>query len=437
MNGIFFGIVLITFLVAAFHQVNWQGLSDPAPMQALGTAMIDAAGASVTLALGLVGVMTLFLGLMKVAEAGGLLVIIAKVMRPLMVRLFPDVPPEHPAMGAIIMNMSANALGLGNAATPFGIRAMQELDKLNPHKGTATNAMALFLAINTSSVTLLPTGVVALRAAAGSEDPAGIVPTTLFATICSTAIAITTAKLLQGRFKVDPNEADREPNTAVETEQSPDTDTQTEALPATETGAYPTWVSIAVLGGILALVPLTIIYGKVIAPWIIPGLMVALLGFGVAKRVAVYEVFVEGAKDGFQVALRIIPYLVAILVAVAMFRESGALQLLITPLGAVTSLVGLPPEALPMALLRPLSGSGAYGILASIINDPAIGPDSYTGYLVSTFQGSTETTFYVLAVYFGAVGIRRIRHALAAALTADFAGIMAAVLICTILYGAL
>ena len=163
--------------------------------------------------------------------------------------------------------------------------------------------------------------------------------------------------------------------------------------------------------------------------------MVALLGFGVARRVRVYEIFVEGARDGFQVAIRIIPYLVAILVAVAMFRASGALEALVTPLGAVTELVGLPADALPMALLRPLSGSGAYGVLASIINDPAIGPDSYTGYLVSTFQGSTETTFYVLAVYFGAVGIRRIRHALVAALSADIIGIAAAVFIVSWLYG--
>lgn len=162
--------------------------------------------------------------------------------------------------------------------------------------------------------------------------------------------------------------------------------------------------------------------------------MVTLLGFGVARRVAIYEVFVEGAKDGFQVALRIIPYLVAILVAVGMFRASGAMELMIEPLGEVTRLFGLPPEALPMALLRPLSGSGAYGILASIIENPAIGPDSYTGYLVSTFQGSTETTFYVLAVYFGAVQIRRIRHALVAALAADATGVAAAIVICTLLY---
>ncbi len=207
-----------------------------------------------------------------------------------------------------------------------------------------------------------------------------------------------------------------------------------EALSATGEG-YPAWASVLALAGVAALIPLTILYGRAIAPWIIPGLMVALLGFGAWRRVPVYEAFVEGAKDGFQVALRIIPYLVAILVAVAMFRNSGAMDLLVRPLGAVTSLVGLPADALPMALLRPLSGSGAYGLLASIIQDPAIGPDSYTGYLVSTIQGSTETTFYVLAVYFGAVGIRRIRHALVAGLSADVAGVAAAVVIVSILHG--
>ena len=434
MNAVFFAIVLIAFLVAAYRQVTWEPAEADAqsPMEVLGIGMIDTAEGAVTLALGLVGVMALFLGLMKVAEEGGLLVIIAKLLRPLMKRLFPEVPANHPAMGAMILNMSANVMGLGNAATPFGIRAMQELDKLNPVKGTATNAMALFLAINTSSVTLLPTGVIALRAAAGSDDPAGIVPTTLVATIVSTTVAIIMAKLLQRVWVVEPPRAPR----AAETDGEEEPDPQARDLSAAD-DAYPVYVSALALGVVFSLVPLTVFYGKQIAPWIIPGLMIVLLGFGVAKRVRVYECFVEGAKDGFNVALRIIPYLVAILVAVGMFRNSGAMAYLIEPLSAITAPLGLPAEALPMALLRPLSGSGAYGILASIINDPAIGPDSYTGYLVSTLQGSTETTFYVLAVYFGAVQIRRIRHALVAALSADFAGIVAAVAICGILYGAL
>jgi spore maturation protein SpmA/spore maturation protein SpmB len=429
MNAVFLGAVLIAFVVAGYRQITFKVTPGAtAPMDALGLAMIDAAKGSVTLAIGLVGVMALFLGLMKVAEAGGLLAIIAKTVRPLMVRLFPEVPADHPAMGAMIMNISANVLGLGNAATPFGIRAMQELDKLNPHKGTASNAMVMFLAINTSSVTLLPTGVIALRASAGSEDPAGILPTTLFATICSTIVAITAVKLYQ-RFTTPAAAYGSDAEDPVE-----DADTAGDAVQPVASEPYPVWVSATVLAVVVALIPVTILYGRDIAPWIIPGLMIALLGFGALRGVPIYEVFVEGAKGGFDVALRIIPYLVAILVAVAMLRSSGALELLITPLGAITTLFGLPPEALPMALLRPLSGSGAYGVLASTIQDPTTGPDTYVGYLVSTFQGSTETTFYVLAVYFGAVQIRRIRHALAAALTADIAGIAAAIAITAYLF---
>ena len=435
MNAAFFVFVLVAFLVGGYHQLGWvpAGADDVSPMAALGTAMVEAAGGSVTLAIGLVGMMALFLGLMKVAEAGGLLTIIAKTLRPLMVRAFPDVPADHPAMGAMILNMSANALGLANAATPFGIRAMQELDKLNPVKGTASNSMALFLALNTSSVTLLPTGVIALRVAAGSQDPAGILPTTLFATCVSTAAAFGAVKLFQRFSPVGPAASGDE--TVAPSGERASQAGLPDVSPETTSGAYPGWVSVTALAAIVALIPLAVAYGDAVSPWIIPGLMMGLLGFGVARGVRVYEVFVEGARDGFQVALRIIPYLVAILVAVAMLRESGALGIIIGWLTPLTSTVGLPGDALPMALMRPLSGSGAYGILASTIQDPAIGPDSYTGYLVSTFQGSTETTFYVLAVYYGAVQVRRIRHTLAAALTADVAGIIGAVIACSFLYG--
>ncbi|MFQ5774312.1 MAG: nucleoside recognition domain-containing protein [Kiloniellaceae bacterium] len=436
MNAVFFALVLIAFAIAGVREFAWApaGADPQSPMEALSLAMVDAAGGAVTLAIGLVGVMALFLGLMKVAEAGGLLVIIARTVRPLMLRLFPDVPADHPAMGAMILNLSANVLGLGNAATPFGIRAMQELDTLNPHKGTATDAMALFLAINTSSVTLLPTGIIALRAAAGSSDPAGILPTTLIATICSTTVAILAAKFYQ-RFSPAPAAAIAAAHNPGPEQDRPAPPRDGDGLQAGASEGYPAWVSMLVLAGIAGLVPLTIVYGKAISPWIIPGLMVSLLGFGLARKVPVYETFVEGAKDGFQVALRIIPYLVAILVAVGMFRASGAMELLVEPVGRVTGPLGLPPEALSMALLRPLSGSGAYGIVASIIEDPAIGPDSYTGYLVSTLQGSTETTFYVIAVYFGAIQVRRIRHTLAAGLSADLAGVVGAVAICSYLFG--
>ena len=425
MNAVFFAIVLVAFLTAALRQ--FAGTAGPAPMEAVGAAMIEAAGGSVTLAIGLIGVMALFLGLMKVAEAGGLLTVIARLLRPLMVRLFPEVPPDHPAMGAMILNIAASALGLGNAATPLGIRAMQGLDSLNPHKGTATDAMALFLAINTATLTLLPTTVIAARAAAGSTDPAGIVPTALFASICSMAAAIAAAKLLQRLYPLPPA-----PAPAGEAAPAPLLPDCGDDHPGK---AYPAWVSLLALAGLFALVPLTLLYGRAVAAWIIPGLTVGLLGFGMMRGVRVYDLFVEGAREGFEVAVRIIPYLVAILVAVAMFRASGAMDLLVRPLGIVTTPLGLPPEALPMALLRSLSGSGAYGVMAAILQDPAIGPDSYVGYLVSTIQGSSETTFYVLAVYFGAVQVRRIRHALAAGLIADAAGVAGSVAICLYLFG--
>jgi spore maturation protein SpmB len=256
----------------------------------------------------------------------------------------------------------------------------------------------------------------------------------LFATICSIGVAIIMAKVLQRgwprSFSCDT------PAPRSDAELSSNATPDAEAHVATmASGAYPLWVSLLLLSCIVALVPLTIVYGREIAPWIIPGLMLGLLGFGATRKVPVYEVFVEGARDGIQVAFRIIPYLVAILVAVGMLRESGTLAALVGPLGALTGQVGLPAEALPMALLRPLSGSGAFGLLASLINDPAIGPDSYTGILVSTIQGSTETTFYTIAVYFGAISVRRMRHTIPAALCADVAGIAAAVVICSSLYG--
>ncbi|WP_151704611.1 nucleoside recognition domain-containing protein [Nitrincola alkalilacustris] len=428
MNWIFLGIVVIAAAVAGWRELFHIPVDgEPSPMEALSSGMVSSAGGAVELAIGLVGVMTLFLGLMKVAEAGGLLTIIAKLIRPLMTRLFPEVPPDHPAMGAMILNMSANALGLGNAATPFGIRAMQELDKLNQQPGTATNSMALFLAINTSSVTLLPTGVIAIRAAAGSADPAAILPTTLFATICATIAAISAAMLFRRFFPVVPDPAAMKIERPWVNENDADARTS-------DTSAYPVWVSVLALGSIVAMIPLMVVYGRAVSPWIMPGLMVGFLLFGALRGVRIYEVFVEGAKEGFQVALRIIPYLVAILVAVGMFRASGAMDVMVNMIGGITARFGLPAEALPMALLRPLSGSGAYGIMASIINDPAIGPDSYVGYLVTTLQGSTETTFYVLAVYFGAVQIRRMRHTLAAALTADVVAVIAAVAICSYLF---
>ena len=432
MNRIFVAFIVFAFVAAFGSQLAWTPAIEEydgiiAPMQALQDGAMGAARVSVTLAISLIGGMALFLGLVKVAEDGGGLRILARLIRPLMIRLFPDVPPDHPAMGAMILNMSANAMGLGNAATPFGIRAMKELDKLNKNKGTASNSMALFLAINTSSVTILPTGVIVMREELGSQDPSGILATTLFATLCSTTVAILGCKLWQRFSKVPEPEVQDGSNEDIPEDDGID-------LGGADEG-YPLWVTGIALATLASVIPLTILYGDRISVWVVPALIVGFVGFGFVRGVAVYESFVKGAKEGFEIAVLIIPYLVAILVSIGMLRASGALGAFVNLVGPITEKFGLPAEALPMAILRPLSGSGAMGVMLDTMKES--GPDSYVGYLVSTFQGSTETTFYVLAVYFGAVGVRRIRHTLVAALTADVVGILAAVAICSVLYGAL
>ncbi len=455
MGYIWFGIIVIAFVVA--------GLTGT--MDAVTAQSIESAKTSVTLAINLVGAMALFLGVMKVAQDAGLMRVIARLIRPVMVRLFPDVPADHPAMGAMIMNMSANMLGLANAATPLGINAMVELDKLNRRKGTATNAMALFLAINTSNVTLLPTGVIAIRAAAGSTDASGIVVSTLLATCFSTMVAIIAAKSLQRLpvFRLKPVEGSDlpivDPEDGHEEDSGEDAPPEPDDLPPPP-GEYEflwTLASYVVIGGavvaILALIATLIFVGEGplvtvtehVSPWIIPSIILVMLSYGMGAhlfdkvmgkepRVEIYGSFISGAKDGFNVALKIIPYLVAILVAVGMFKASGALDILTRALDPVLGPLGMPTEALPMALLRPLSGSGAFGYMTEVVNSS--GPDNYLGYLVSTMQGSTETTFYVVAVYFGAVQVSRLRHTILAALTADLAGVIAAVVICGALFAA-
>ncbi len=428
MNFLFYFFILSSFLVAGWRQLAWiPAAGGKAPLTALTATIITSAGDAVSLAIGLIGVMALFLGLMKVAEEGGLLRIAARGIRPLLIRLFPEVPAEHPAMGAMVMNLSANLLGLGNAATPFGIKAMQELDTLNPEPGVATDAMALFLAINTSSVTLLPTGVIALRAAAGSTNAAGILPTTLCATILSTTVAILSAKLLARR-----NRRKHPPKPATGNPPAPPAEIPVTTAAKKRDNDFSWRRTLSVIIGLCTLIIFMVIHGQALSGWIVPGLIVSLLSFGIWKKVPVYETFVNGAKEGFQVAIKIIPYLVAIMVAIGMLRGSGVMDLLGSAIGPYTAALGLPVEALPMAILRPLSGSGAYGILAATINNPAIGPDSYTGYLVSTLQGSTETTFYVMAVYFGAVQVKKVRHTLAAGLLADLAGVIGAIIACKI-----
>ena len=421
INIIWLSMVVIATVTAAYT----------GKMDEVTRASFDSAKSAVVLAIGLIGPMALWLGIMKVAEAGGLLRIIARGMRPLMVRLFPDVPPEHPAMSAMIMNMAANALGLGNAATPMGIKAMQELETLSAEKGTATNAMCLFLAINTSSVTILPLGVITVRAAANSANPSSILIPALIATLCSTCVAIVAAKLLaRDKNPVIEEIASKKKKTIDELSGE-----EGDLVKPGRAGRIFIWLMIAAF--VLA-IPCRFFSGSAdfasrgidlnsISNWLIPVLISTLLIFGYLKGVKIYETLTEGAKEGFNTAVRIMPFMVAIFVAIGMFRASGAMDILITLFSPLTELIGMPAEALAMALMRPLSGSGAFGIMSEIVNQA---PDSFLSFLVSTMQGSTETTFYVLAVYFGAVGIKNTRHALPAALCADAAGILAAVLIC-------
>jgi len=432
LNGIFVAVIFVSILLAAAT----------GQMQALTDAVLQDSRKAVEIAIKLIGVMAFFLGLMKVAEDAGLMRKIARVIAPVMRRLFPSVPPDHPAMSAMIMNIAANMFGLANAATPFGIKAMEELDKLNEEKGTATNAMVLFLAINTAGLALLPTGAIGLRAAAGSADAAGIFFPTWFASGCATIVGVAAAFGLSRmkRFR-DTEPPTREATAGGVGAGGGELDQAGSGLDAVgwkRVANWAFWLAFVALlvrhvvlsAGEVQELDLT---RHVMSYWIIPALIGGIVLFGWSRGVRVYESLVEGAKEGFNVALRIIPFLVAILVGVGMFRACGAMDLIVRGLGPVTSLIGLPAEALPMAILRPLSGSGAMGVMVEAMT--AYGPDSLIGYMVSTFQGSTETTFYVLAVYFGAVGVKRTRHALPACLMADVAGILAAVFIVNRLFG--
>lgn len=389
---------------------------------------IKIAGVAVEIALGLIGIMAMWLGVMKVAEEAGLIKKIASFIKPLTKRIFPEVPPDHPAIGSMVMNISANMLGLGNAATPFGLKAMEELNSLNPNKGTATNSMITFLAINTAGLTLIPATAIAVRAASGSSNPTIIIGTTMFAAFCATLTGLLVANIFH-----------------VLSDSSKSLTTTIKKHIKTILFFLALIILLVILFVFLPNSFLNVfindtvfeIFKKVISiisVLAIPLLIVVFIGYGAIKKVKVYEQFVEGAKEGFNIAVRIIPYLVAMLVAIAIFRAGGAMDnWLIPALRVVTDLIGMPAEALPMALMRPLSGSGSLGIMAEIMS--VHGPDSFIGILVSTFYGSTETTFYVLAVYFGAVNIKNTRYALPVGLIADAVGIIAALFIVTMLYG--
>lgn len=413
INNIFIAFLAIAILVGAYSNRLAQ----------VSEASFESAKTAVNLAINLIGVMSLWLGLVRVLEAGGLIQEIAQLLKPLMRRLFPDIPQQHPAMGAMIFNFAANLLGLANAATPLGIKAMLELNKLNSKPGTATNAMCLFLAINTSSITLFPLTVIGIRAAAGSSNPAAIWLPTLICTFTSTLVAILVcfAFTRQNRATSGPN-LDTEINPEITTEED-----YSHLL-------YPPNRRAMILAGFFILgflgAAVTQLWqgnwlaqGDILSHWLIPGLILMIIAYGMAKGVKVYEAVTEGAKQGFSVAIQIIPFLVAILVAIGMFRASGSMEIFGNLLNPYLNWLGMPPETLAMALIRPLSGGGALGVMSDLLEQ---NPDDYASFLASTMMGSTETTFYVLAVYFGAVGIVRARHTVVAALAADVAGLLSA-----------
>jgi spore maturation protein SpmA len=415
----------------------------------------DGAKTAVTIALSLIGIMALWLGVMRLAERAGLVQRIARGLRPIMRQLFPDVPPEHPAMGSMVMNMSANMLGLGNAATPLGLRAMRDLESLNPRPGVATNAMCTFLAINTSSVQLIPATAIAILAASGSTRPTAIVGTALLATLCAASVAIISVKLLEKLplFRV----SQPAPKMTVETRVTdPGYIGKPEVKEESSVPQEPVKrLSILGLIALIGLVGLFIVlFVRMVAPTLfgvpmtpeaasqnffvrsvnalsllaIPFLLSFFPLYAAGRGVKVYDEFVDGAKEGFGVILKIIPFLVTMLVAIGMFKGAGGIDLLSRALSPLLRPLQFPTDLLPLALMRPLSGSATLALLTDIVH--RLGPDNIVSLTAATIYGSTETTFYVAAVYFGAVGVKQTRHAIPAGLLADLTGVVASVLIC-------
>ena len=455
LNIIWLAMLVVAVLVAGF--------TGKLPDVTIG-AFEGAEKAVMKVALPLLGVWAIWLGIMRLAERSGLVQVLASALRPLMRRLFPDVPGDHPAIGAIVMNMAANMLGLANAATPLGLRAMQDLERLNRRPGVATNAMCTFLAINTSSIQLIPATAVAILSAAGATNPTSIIGTAFVATVCSTAAGITAVKALEklSWFALPKVEAGSSETVPASNELAPDPVEVPPLRPAWRILLVLTLLLFGTLFVAMAYFPASFetlanaVRGFLSVPtpfafppewngrhWVarsveaisllaIPFILTMFPLYAAARRVPVYEEFVEGAKEGFQVAIRIIPFLVAILVAIGMFRAAGGIDLLARLLSPVFEPLRFPAELLPLVLMRPLSGSGANGIFAELVKTH--GADSLIAKMGATIMGSTETTFYVIAVYFGSVAIRRTRHAVAAGLIADLTGVIASVIICNLVF---
>ena len=452
LNTIWLAFLLIAVLVGGFT----------GRLPQMTTGAFDAAKIAVmNIALPLIGVMAIWLGIMRLAERSGLVQILARALRPLMVRLFPEVPAEHPAMGAMLMNMAANMLGLGNAATPLGLRAMSLLEKLNPRPGVASNAMCTFLAINTASIQLIPTTAIGLLAVAKSTNPTAIVPSAFLATLCAAVSGVTAAKLLErlpmfrlppaaARTESDPAAPDSPEELAIEKiEVTPMTPPKQIALALFVAAfavmfvclAFPQWLS-----GFMTVPPRPAdLEGKsdvirslfAVSILAVPFLLSFFPLYAALRGVKVYEQFVEGAKEAFGVGMRIVPFLVAMLVAIAMLKEAGVIALMTQALTPMLNAIHFPADLLPMVLMRPLSGSATQGLFMELINrsGEGFGPDSLISRMAATIYGSTETTFYVIAVYFGSVAVRQTRHAIAAGLIADTVAVIASVAICRVLFG--
>lgn len=400
LNYIWITFFLVAFLVAVVKLVFF---GDVEVFPAIINSTFDTSRTAFEISLGLTGVLSLWLGIMKIGEKGGVINAMARVLSPVFRRLFPGIPEGHPVIGHIFMNISANMLGLDNAATPLGLKAMEGLQTLNKEKDRASNAMIMFLVLNTSGLTIIPVSIMVYRAQMHAANPTDIFIPILIATFVSTLAGIIFTSLFQRINLLQP-------------------------------------VLLATLGGLSALVAALIwgfsrlssdmmnVVGSTMANVMLLTIIVAFILAGLRKRVNVYEAFVEGAKGGFETAVRIIPYLVAVLVSIGVFRASGAMDWLISGVASIVSGLGCDAEwvgALPTALMKPLSGSGARGMMVDAMQ--TYGADSFVGRLSCIFQGSTDTTFYILAVYFGSVGISRTRHAVACGLLADLAGIVAAI----------
>ena len=408
LNYIWVSFFILAFVIALARMVF---MGDMEVFPAMMNSTFDSSKTAFEISLGLTGVLSLWLGIMKIGERGGVINVLARMLSPVFSKVFPDIPKGHPVTGSIFMNMAANMLGLDNAATPLGLKAMEQLQELNPKKDTATNPMIMFLVLNTSGLTLIPVSIMVYRSQLGAAQPTDIFIPILLATFFSTIAGLTITSIYQKINLLNK-------------------------------------VMLFTLGGMAVIVSLIIwgfgqmskdtmnVVSTSVANILLMTIIVLFIFAGLRKKVNVYDAFIEGAKDGFTTAVRIIPYLVAILVGIGVFRASGAMDMLVDGIGWCVSAVGGDNQfvgALPTALMKPLSGSGARGMMVDAMT--TYGADSVVGRLSCVFQGSTDTTFYILAVYFGGVNIRYTRHAVACGLLADLAGVVAAIAIAYMFFG--